>query len=126
MLNLDLFDHNRIENGYIDNAISEIKSILKNVQNERENMIEKNNELNEFEMYEKKKIFLDNISRRGNDLAWIMDENSICISESGDGGPISISSVMLPSDFKVGQVYEKIDGAYVYSQDLTEKLSKVM
>lgn len=124
MLNLDLFDHNRIENGYIDNAISEIKSILKNAQNERGNMIEKDDTLNEFEIYEKKKIFLDNISRKGNDLAWIMDENSVCISESGDGGPISISSVKLPSNVSVGQVYEKVDGAYVYSQDLTEKLNK--
>lgn len=126
MLDLNLFDHDKIENGYIDNVISEIKSILKNVQNERKDMIDKESTLNEFELYEKKKIFLDNKSRRGNDLAWIMDENSVCISEAGDGGPMSISDIKLPSNVTVGQVYEKVGDEYVYNQELTAELNKVI
>ena len=76
-------------------------------------------------MYEKKKIFLDNKSRKGNELVWIMDKESVCISENGDGGPINISEINLPNDAKVGEVYEKIDGEYVYNPNITEELNKI-
>lgn len=126
MLDLNLFEHDRIKKRYIDSAISKIKRILKNVQNERKDMTDKDNILDEFIIYEKKKLFLDNKSRRGNDLAWVMDENSVCVSEAGDGGPMSINDITLPTDIKIGEVYEKINGSYVYNEEITETLSKIM
>ena len=82
--------------------------------------------MDEYNIYEKKKIFLDNKSRKSNELAWIMDDNSVCISEDGDGGPISISEIDLPNDVKAGEVYEKIDGEYIYNHDITNKLKEIM
>ena len=55
-----------------------------------------------------------------------MDDNSVCISEDGDGGPISISEIDLPNDVKAGEVYEKIDGEYIYNPDVTNKLKEIM
>lgn len=81
--------------------------------------------MDEYNVYEKKKIFLDNKSRKGNELVWIMDDNSVCISEDGDGGPISISEIALPNDAKVGEVYEKVDEKYIYNQELTTELNKI-
>ena len=63
----------------------------------------------EYNLYEAKKIFLDNKSWKGNDLAWIMDDKSVCLSEHGDGGPYFINEIDLPKDAKTGEVYEKID-----------------
>ena len=86
----------------------------------------KNNELEEeFEVYEKKKLFLDNKSRKGNPLAWVMDENSVCISEEGDGGPILINDIKLPNDVEIGRVYEKVGEEYLYNQELTSLLGKI-
>ena len=82
--------------------------------------------MDEYNVYEKKKIFLDNKSRKGNELVWIMDDNSVCISEDGDGGPISISEIDLPNDANVGEVYEKIDGEYIYNPNVTNKLKEIM
>ena len=55
-----------------------------------------------------------------------MDEESVCISEHGDGGPYGISDIDLPKNAKVGEVYEKIDGEYVYNSDVTAKLKEIM
>ena len=76
-------------------------------------------------MFEKKKVFLDNKSRRDNDFAWITDENSACISENGDGGPYFISETDLPPNVKVGEVYEKINGKYVYNDEVTKELNDI-
>lgn len=73
-----------------------------------------------------KNIFLDNKSRKGNDLAWVMDEHSVCISENGDGGPFSISEIDLPSNAKIGEVYEKVDGKYIYNDDITIELKEII
>ena len=54
-----------------------------------------------------------------------MDENSVCISEHGDGGPYSISEVDLPKNIKAGEVYEKINGQYVYNADVTKELNNI-
>lgn len=54
-----------------------------------------------------------------------MDENSVCISENGDGGPCSIFEIDLPKNAKVGEVYEKIDGKYIYNFDMTAKLKEI-
>ena len=54
-----------------------------------------------------------------------MDENSVCISEDGDGGIISIGEITLPNNAKVGEVYEKIDGKYIYNFDMTAKLKEI-
>ena len=82
--------------------------------------------MDEYNRYERRKIFLDNKSRKSNELAWIMDDNSVCISEDGDGGPISISEIDLPNDANVGEVYEKIDGEYIYNPNVTNKLKEIM
>ena len=87
--------------------------------------MEPNNEVHEYEVYERKKLFLDNKSKNGNDLAWVMDENSVCISEDGDGGPIAISQIKLPNNATVGDVYEKVAGYYMYNETLTYELRNV-
>ena len=63
-------------------------------------MKNENNDLEEYNLYEKRKIFLDNKSRNGNKIAWIIDENSVYISENGDGGIYFISEIDLPKDIK--------------------------
>lgn len=124
-MELNLFDNRKINNDFTDKFIEELKIALKNMMNEGRNMREKNNELDEYDLYEKKKIFLDNKSRRGNELAWVMDDNSVCISEHGDGGPYFISETDLPKNVKVGEVYEKINGQYVYNSNITEEINKI-
>ena len=125
-MNLNLFDHKRNENSFIDKFMEELKSALNNTISEKQNRKKTNNELDQYNIYEKKKIFLDNKTRNSNDLAWVMDNNSVCISEHGDGGPFLISEIDLPQNAKVGEVYEKIDNKYVYNQDITMELNKIM
>ena len=124
-MDLNLFENKKLENDFIAKFIEELKSAIHNTKNENKNRNEKSNELDEYNMYEKKKIFLDNKSRKSNELAWIMDDNSVCISEDGDGGPISISEIELPNDVKVGEVYEKVDGKYIYNSNITIELNKI-
>lgn len=145
MLDLNLFNNRNIgndltnkNNDLINTFIEELKNALKNIMNEGRNMNrkkntsegynlnEENNVLEEYNLYEKKKIFLDNKSWKGNDLAWIMDDKSVCLSEHGDGGPYSITDIDLPQGAKVGEVYEKIDGQYVYNSEITEEINKIM
>jgi hypothetical protein len=124
-LDLNLFDNRKINNDFTNKFIEELKNALKNMMNEGRNMNETNNELDEYNLYEKKKIFLDNKSRSGNKLAWVMDDNSVCISEHGDGGPYFISETDLPKNVKVGEVYENIDGKYVYNSTITEEIKEI-
>ena len=124
-MNLDLFDNKRNNNNFINKFINELKESLKNMIDENKNINNKYNELDEYNLYEKKKVFLDNKTRNGNDLAWVMDDNSVCISKKGDGGPCFISDVSLPSNIKVGQVYENIDGDYIYNPIITDEINKI-
>jgi hypothetical protein len=124
-LDLNLFDNRKINNDFTNKFIEELKNALKNMMNEGRNMNETNNELDEYNLYEKKKVFLDNKSRSGNKLAWVMDDNSVCISEHGDGGPYFISETDLPQNVKVGEVYENIDGKYVYNSTITEEINEI-
>lgn len=130
-MDLNLFNNRKIDNdslnknnNIINIFIDELKNALINTMNEGISMYEKNNVLEEYNLYEKKKIFLDNKSRKGNDLAWIMDDKSVCLSEHGDGGPYPIAEIDLPEDAKVGEVYEKVDGQYIYNLEITEEISK--
>ena len=125
-MNLGLFENRKINNDFTSKFIEELKNALNNMMNEGRNMNEKNNELEEYNLYEKKKIFLDNKSKRGNVLAWIMDENSVCISEDGDGGPLSINEIDLPNNAKIVEVYEKVNGKYVYNNDITLELKEIV
>jgi len=124
-LDLNLFENRKTEDNFINKFIEELKNALENTLSQKKNKNEKSNVMDEYNRYEKKKIFLDNKSRKGNELAWVMDEQSVCISENGDGGPIDISEVDLPSNAKVGEVYEKINGEYVYNSDITIKLKEI-
>ena len=124
-MDLNLFENKKIGNDFIDKFIEELKNAIHNTKNENKNRNEKSNILDEYNLYEKKKIFLDNKSRKGNELAWIMDDNSVCISEDGEGGPVSISEIDLPNDVKVGEVYEKVDEKYIYNPDITIELNKI-
>lgn len=125
-MDLNLFENKKIGNDFIDKFIEELKNALNNTISEKKNRNKTSNELEQYNIYEKKKIFLDNKSRNSNDLAWVMDNNSVCISEDGDGGPISISEIDLPENIKVGDVYEKVDEKYVYNPDITIELNKIM
>lgn len=113
------------ENNSINSFIDELSKALKNMININENKNNQTKEIDEYALYEKKKIFLDNKTRNGNDLAWIMDDNSVCVSENGDGGPVSIDEVDLPVDRKVGEVYEKVDGRYVYNSEITRAIDAI-
>ena len=126
-MDLNLFDRrNDSNNDFINKFIEELKDALKNMMNEGRNMNEKDNVLEEYNLYERRKIFLDNKSWKGNDLAWVMDDKSVCLSEHGDGGPYAISEIDLPKNAKVGDVYEKVDGEYVYNPDITTELKEIM
>lgn len=125
-MDLNLFKNKNEENDIIDNFIEELKGALSETIDEKQNKSENINELDEYNIYEKKKIFLDNKSRKGNALAWVMDEDSVCISEDGDGGAFSINEIDLPKNIKVGEVYEKINEEYVYNPDITTEINKIM
>ena len=120
-MNLNLFENKDRNNDFIEKFIEELRDKIKNNQSKKE----EKNVLEEYDLYEKRKNFLDNASRKGNNLAWIMDENSVCISENGDGGPISIDKINLPETAKIGEVYEIYDGEYIYNSNLTNKLKEI-
>lgn len=122
MLDLNLFDNRKKEDSFIGNFINELKNALEN----RTNKNKEKNVINEYNIFERKKIFLDNRSRKGNELVWIMDDNSVCISENGDGGAISINEVNLPTNAKIGEVYEKVNGKYIYNKNITAELKEIM
>ena len=122
-MDLNLFNNKKIgneipnkNNDLINTFIEELKNALKNIMNEgvgmnqkknisnEPNLNEGNNVLEEYNLYETKKIFLDNKSWKGNDLAWVMDDKTVCISEHGDGGPYAIADIDLPKNVKVGEV----------------------
>lgn len=125
-LDLNLFENReKANNAFINKFLEELKNALKKFENKNQNNIQEKNVLDEYNLFEKKKIFLDNKSRRGNDFAWITDENSACISEHGDGGPYFISETDLPPNVKVGEVYEKINGEYIYNDEVTKELNDI-
>lgn len=125
-MDLNLFDNKKNENSFIDKFMEELKNALEDTVGKMQSKKENNNVLDEYNRYERQKIFLDNKSRKGNDLAWVMDDKSVCLSEHGDGGPFFISEIDLPQNAKVGEVYEKIDNKYVYNPDITMELNKIM
>ena len=100
-MNLNLFENRKNNNNFVEKFIDELKNSLEKTMKRDENMKDENNDLEEYNLFEKRKIFLDNESRKGNALAWITDENSVCISENGDGGLCSISEIDLPQNVKV-------------------------
>ena len=125
-MDLNIFErNNNNSNGFIKEFIRDLKNALKNMMDEGKGMNENDKVLEEYNLYERRKIFLDNKSWKGNGYAWVMDENSVCISENGDGGPCSIFEIDLPKNAKVGEVYEKIDGKYIYNFDMTDKLKEI-
>ena len=125
-MDLNLFENReKGSNSFIDKFLEELKNVLTKFENKNQNNIPENNVLEEYNLYERKKIFLDNKSWKGNDFAWITDEKSVCISEHGDGGPYAISEIDLPPDVKVGEVYEKINGKYVYNEEITKELNSI-
>lgn len=125
-MDLNLFDRrNNSNDEFINKFIEELKNAQKNMRDEDRNINEKDKVLEEYNLYEKRKIFLDNKSWKGNDLAWVMDEKSICLSEHGDGGPYAITEIDLPQNAKVGEVYEKIDGKYVYNSEITMEVNNI-
>lgn len=124
-MDLNLFENRKTEDNFINKFIEELKKALENTISQKHNKNENNNVMEDYNRYERRKVFLDNKSWKGNDLAWIMDEESVCISEHGDGGPFSINEFNIPNNAKVGDVYEKIDGEYVYNPDITDKLKEI-
>ena len=131
-MDLNLFENR--ENGnssFIDKFLEELKNALKKFENKNQSNIPENNNMQdkimeEYNLYEKRKIFLDNKSRKGNNFAWVTDEKSACISEHGDGGPYFLSETDLPPNVKVGEVYEKINGEYVYNEEVTKELNNII
>ncbi len=125
-MNLNLFENREKDNSsFINKFLEELKSALKKFENTNQNNIQESNTLDEYNLYEKKKVFLDNISRKGNELAWVMDENSVYISVNGDGGPYLLTETDLQQDVKIGGVYEKINSEYVYNDEITKELNNI-
>ena len=130
-MDLNLFENReKGDSSFIDKFIEELKNVLKKFENKNQSNIPENNNMQDkimekYNLYEKRKIFLDNKSRKGNDFAWVTDENSACISENGDGGPYFLSETDLPQNVKVGEVYEKINGEYVYNEEITKELNNI-
>lgn len=125
-MDLNLFENRNTEDNFISKFIEELKDALENTLCKKQNSKEESNVMDEYNRYERRKIFLDNKSKNGNEFAWVMDEGSVCISENGDGGPFSISKIDLPNNAKVGDVYENIDEEYIYNHDVTKKLKEIM
>ena len=121
-MDLNLFENRKKEDNFINKFIEELKNALDKKINKKQSKDEKTNAMDEYNIYERNKIFLDNKSREGNKLAWVMDDNSVCISENGDGGPISINEINLPKNAKVGDVFENVNGEYIYNYDMSIKL----
>ena len=138
-MNLDLFNNNENTNdNFITKFIEELKEALENIisivkkedtsiefMEEEEENTEEMTVDEKYDLYEIRKVYLDNISHNGNDLAWITDENSVCISRHGDYGVISADEIELLKNAKVGEVYEKIDGKYVLNMDLTIAINNI-
>lgn len=55
-----------------------------------------------------------------------MDEGSVCISENGDSGPFPVNEIDLQNNAKVGAVYEKVNGEYVYNSEITIQLKEII
>lgn len=125
IIGLSYYSQNENLENKISYEISNIPEYNGEIYIEINNNIPENNVLEEYNLYEKKKIFLDNKSWKGNDFAWITDEKSVCISEHGDGGPYAIFETDLPPNVKVGEVYEKINGKYVYNAEVTKELNRI-
>ena len=131
-MDLNLFENReKGDRSFIDKFIEELKNVLKKFENKNQSNIPENNNMQDkimekYNLYEKRKIFLDNKSRKGNNFAWVTDENSACISEHGDGGPYFLSETDLPPNVKVGEVYEKINGEYVYNEEVTKELNNII
>lgn len=125
-MDLNLFENKKTEDNFISKFIEELKESLENTLCKKQNSNEESNVMEEYNRYERRKIFLDNKSKNGNEFAWVMDEKSVCISEHGDGGPFFINEFDIPKNAKVGDVYEKIDGEYVYNPDITAKLKEIV
>lgn len=125
-MDLNLFENRKTEDNFINKFIEELKNALENTISQNHNKKENDNVMDEYNRYERRKIFLDNKSKDGNEFAWVMDESSVCISENGDGGPFFINEFDIPNNAKVGDVYEKIDGEYVYNSDITAKLKEII
>ncbi len=127
-MDLNLFENRAREKGntnLIEKFMEELKKALANFENRNQNNLQESNVLEEYNLFEKRKVFLDNKSRHSNDLAWITDENSVCVSEHGDGGPYAISEINLPDNAKIGEVYEKVNGTYVYNDNITKELNDI-
>lgn len=125
-MDLNLFgNREKDNNSFVDKFLEELKNSLRNIENKNQNNTQESNVLNEYNLFEKRKIFLDNKSWKGNNFAWITDENSACISEHGNGGPYFLSETDLPPNVKVGEVYEKINGKYVYNDEVTRELNSI-
>lgn len=49
------------------------------------NKNEENNIIDEYNLYEKRQIFLDNVNiKKGNDIFWIRDKDTVCVSKDRD------------------------------------------
>lgn len=125
-MDLNLFENKKTEDNFINKFIEELKKAIENKSNQKSKKNEETNIVDEYNMYERKKIFLDNKSKKGNDLAWVMDENSVCISQNGEGGPVFTNEISLPQNAKIGDVFEKVNGEYVYNPDITNQLKEII
>ena len=125
-MDLNLFENReKNNNSFIDKFLEELKNVLNNFESKKQNNDIQNSNIQQNNTKEKNVLDEYNKSRKGNDFAWVTDEKSACISEHGDGGPYFLSETDLPQNVKVGEVYEKINGKYVYNDEVTKELNRI-
>ena len=66
-MDLNLFEDRKNNNNFVEKFIEELKNSLEKIMKRDENMKNENNDLEEYNLFEKRKIFLDNKSRKGNE-----------------------------------------------------------
>ena len=70
-MELNLFDNKKDSNGFVNKFIEELKDALENMIDEGKNMKETNNDLNEYNLYEERKILLETKDYLPERLYWI-------------------------------------------------------
>ena len=67
-MDLNLFENRKTEDNFINKFIEELKNALENTISQKQNRKEESNVMDEYNRYERRKIFLANKSKNGNGI----------------------------------------------------------
>lgn len=82
--------------------MKDLQEFINNSKNGLNNNDEKNIS-DEYDLYEKRQIFLDNVNvKSGNEILWIRDKDTVCVSKDRDNRTYNIKEIEnLPQNSKV-------------------------